>query len=57
MVEYRYKVYILTYLSYVGVHSLRTSYSFSKSTLGGIIQVNDAELGKYSPIQGWSTPS
>jgi hypothetical protein len=37
MLEYRYKVYILTYLSYVGVHSLRTSYSFSKNTLGGVI--------------------
>lgn len=57
MVDYRTKVYLLTFLAYLGVHALRTSYSFSKQTLIDVLTVNDTQLGTPLSTQDSSTPS
>lgn len=44
-IEYKTKVYLITFFCYVGIHSLRTTYSFSKGLIATDIQVEDSQLG------------
>ena len=55
--EYKTKIFLLTFLAYMGVHSIRTSYSFSKKLIAGSIQVDDTQLGTAQPTQASWTPS
>ncbi len=49
--EYKTRVYLITFSSYVGIHALRTTYSFSKGTIAETVSVDDSELGKSTTIQ------
>jgi hypothetical protein len=39
IMEYRAKVYLITFFSYVGIHALRTTYSFSKGMIAETVVV------------------
>lgn len=42
MLEYKTIIYLITFSSYVGIHSLRSSYSFSKGMIAQTVSVEDS---------------
>lgn len=40
MIDYKARVFLITFSAYVGIHSLRTTYSFSKETIANTVRVD-----------------
>lgn len=51
MFDYKARVFLITFSAYVGIHSLRTTYSFSKGMIADTVSVDVSELGRYLQSQ------
>jgi sugar phosphate permease len=50
--SYKAKVFLITFFSYVSIHALRTTYSFSKGSIADTVAVKDSQIGTSIRIQG-----
>ena len=41
------EIFVITFVSYMSIHSLRTAYSFSKHYLPEVIHVDKSLIGKW----------